>query len=57
MFLPYQITGAAHGIGKELALQYARRGAILVCWDINEKGNIETCDEIKAQGGKAHHYV
>lgn len=51
------ITGAAHGIGKELALQYARRGAIVVCWDINEKGNIETCDEIKAQGGKAHHYV
>ncbi|XP_055912264.1 17-beta-hydroxysteroid dehydrogenase 13 [Eupeodes corollae] len=51
------ITGAAHGIGKDTALEYASKGATIVCWDINERGNIETVKEIKAMGGKAFAYV
>lgn len=44
------VTGAGHGIGKELALRYASLGATVVCWDINEQGNEETTSEIKKQG-------
>jgi len=52
------ITGAGHGIGKELALQYASQGATVVCWDINEKNNKETVKEIDKLGyPKAHAYV
>ncbi|KAF2900616.1 hypothetical protein ILUMI_05571 [Ignelater luminosus] len=52
------ITGAASGIGRELALQYAAEGATVVCWDINEKGNLETVEEIASLGyPKAHAYV
>ena len=32
------ITGAASGIGRLMALEFARRKAILVLWDIDEKG-------------------
>ncbi len=51
------ITGTGHGIGKELALQYSALGATVICWDINEKMNVETIKEIKANGGKAHGYT
>ncbi|OXU28764.1 hypothetical protein TSAR_003283 [Trichomalopsis sarcophagae] len=50
-----QVTGAGHGIGKELALKYASLGATLVCWDINDTNNEETVDEIKKMGGAAAH--
>lgn len=51
------ITGAGHGIGKELAQQYAKLGATVVCWDVNEPTNQETVKLIKSQGGKAHGYT
>ena len=51
------ITGSGHGIGKELALQYAALGATIVCWDINEQLNTETVDLIKTLGGKASGYT
>nr|XP_020756471.1 short-chain dehydrogenase/reductase family 16C member 6 isoform X1 [Odocoileus virginianus texanus] len=41
------ITGAASGLGRLLAIKFARLGAILVLWDINEEGNMETCRMIK----------
>ncbi|XP_011692662.1 PREDICTED: short-chain dehydrogenase/reductase family 16C member 6-like [Wasmannia auropunctata] len=44
------ITGAGHGIGKELAIGYASLGATVVCWDINEKTNNETMNDIKKIG-------
>jgi len=44
------ITGAGHGIGKELAIGYALLGAIVVCWDINEETNKETMNDIKRIG-------
>lgn len=30
------ITGAGHGIGREVALEFGRRGARVVIWDINK---------------------
>lgn len=47
------ITGAGHGMGKCLALQYAALGATVVCADINEKSNSETVTEVKKLGGTA----
>lgn len=51
------ITGAGHGIGKEVSLQYSALGATIVCWDINETLNQETVKLIKSKGGKAHGYT
>jgi all-trans-retinol dehydrogenase (NAD+) len=51
------ITGAGHGMGKELALQYSALGATIVCWDINEKLNQETVKLLKSKGKKAFGYT
>jgi len=51
------ITGAGHGMGKELALQYSALGTTVVCWDINEQMNLETVKLLKSKGGKAHGYT
>ncbi|XP_008048019.1 short-chain dehydrogenase/reductase family 16C member 6 [Carlito syrichta] len=44
------ITGAGSGLGRLLALHFASHGAILVLWDINEEGNMETCRLAKEKG-------
>lgn len=36
------VTGAGHGIGRETCYLYAEQRAILVLWDIDEKGILET---------------
>nr|XP_030715385.1 short-chain dehydrogenase/reductase family 16C member 6-like [Globicephala melas] len=41
------ITGAGSGLGRLLAITFASLGAILVLWDVNEEGNMETCRMIK----------
>lgn len=52
------MTGAGHGIGKELALKYAAEGATVVIWDINKENNEKTAEEIYKLGyGKAHAYT
>lgn len=52
-----QVTGAGHGIGKELALKYASLEATVVCWDLNQRENDETVEEIKQMGtAKAYGY-
>ncbi|GAB1867310.1 NADP-retinol dehydrogenase [Camponotus japonicus] len=47
------VTGAGHGIGKELAIGYASLGATVICWDINEETNKQTMNEIKMMGQNA----
>jgi len=47
------ITGAASGIGKEIALLYARHGASVAIADINQAAAQQTADEINAAGGRA----
>jgi 3-hydroxybutyrate dehydrogenase len=47
------ITGAASGIGKEIALVYAREGARVAIADINGRAAEATAAEIRAGGGDA----
>lgn len=51
------ITGAGHGMGKELSLQYSALGATVVCWDMNEQLNLDTVNLIKSKGKKAFGYT
>lgn len=47
------ITGAASGIGKEIALVYAREGALVAIADLNLDQAGEAAAEIKSKGGQA----
>jgi 3-hydroxybutyrate dehydrogenase len=47
------VTGAASGIGKEIARTYAREGAKVVIADLMLPAAQATADEIKADGGQA----
>jgi 3-hydroxybutyrate dehydrogenase len=47
------ITGAASGIGKEIALRYAAEGGIPVIADLNLDAATATANEIKAKGSDA----
>ena len=50
------ITGAASGIGRQLALQLAKRGAVLALADKDYQGLTETLQQVKAIGGVASLY-
>ncbi|WP_379147120.1 SDR family oxidoreductase [Paenibacillus sp. sgz500992] len=47
------VTGAASGMGKAIALLYAKEGAKVVVSDIHEEAAKGTVDEIKSAGGQA----
>jgi len=47
------VTGAARGIGRQIALTFAGEGAAVACMDINAAGAQDTAAEIAAMGGKA----
>lgn len=47
------VTGAASGMGKAIALTFAKEGACVVVSDLNEDGAKTTVTEIEAIGGKA----
>lgn len=47
------ITGAASGIGKEIALVYAKEGAKIAIADLNLEQAQKAADEIRALGGEA----
>uniref|UniRef100_A0A8D0DUW4 Epidermal retinol dehydrogenase 2 n=1 Tax=Salvator merianae TaxID=96440 RepID=A0A8D0DUW4_SALMN len=47
------ITGSANGIGREVALNFAHLGAILVLWDIDEEGLEETVKLVRENGARA----
>jgi 3-hydroxybutyrate dehydrogenase len=47
------VTGAASGIGKQIALTYAREGAKVAIADLNKAAADATAEEINKAGGKA----
>lgn len=47
------ITGAGSGIGREIALLFARQGATVAVADINDEGAAAVVDEITTSGGAA----
>ncbi len=51
------ITGAAQGIGKEIAFTLAREGANLAICDVNKEGITETRKEIESAGVKVLSFV
>ena len=51
------VTGAGSGIGRGIALGYAREGAHVVVLDINEETAGKTAADIRADGGKALHFT
>jgi 3-oxoacyl-[acyl-carrier protein] reductase len=51
------VTGAGSGIGRAIALGYAREGARAVLLDIDEKSAAEAAKEIRDAGGKAESFA
>jgi acetoin reductase-like protein len=47
------ITGAASGMGRAMALAFAREGATVVVADLNEEGARRVVEEIESAGGQA----
>jgi NAD(P)-dependent dehydrogenase (short-subunit alcohol dehydrogenase family) len=51
------ITGAGSGIGRAIALGYAREGARVVLLDMNEASAAEAAKEIREAGGRAESFA
>ena len=47
------VTGAASGIGRAVALAWAREGAKVVVSDVDRSGGGETVEQVRAAGGEA----
>lgn len=50
------ITGAGSGIGRLLAIRFAKHGARIVVWDLNLEAARETVKIVKDAGGEAFAY-
>jgi len=46
------VTGAGHGMGREMAKQLVKLGVRVACWDINKEGAEETVMEMEKAGGQ-----
>ncbi len=51
------VTGAGSGIGRAIALGYAREGAAVAAFDIDGATAARTAADIRDAGGKAKHFV
>ncbi len=47
------VTGGASGLGRQLALQSAAKGAHVIIWDLNKDAAAKVATEIKKAGGSA----
>jgi NAD(P)-dependent dehydrogenase (short-subunit alcohol dehydrogenase family) len=53
----FQVTGSGRGIGREICLELAKTGAIVVCWSKSSGPNEEVVKKIRERGGKAYAYT
>jgi len=51
------VTGAASGLGRLISLKLSKLGCNVVLVDVNEQGLAQVAQEIKEQGGEAHHFT
>ena len=51
------LTGAGSGIGRAMSLELSRHGCTIVLWDVDERGNTETCRLVRDIGGRAYMYT
>lgn len=51
------VTGASRGIGREIALAFARKGAVVACVATSEAGAAASVQAIEAESGKAKAYA
>ncbi|CAH2303289.1 Hypothetical predicted protein [Pelobates cultripes] len=51
------ITGAAGRQGKHFALEFAKKGATLVLWDVDAEGNENTAQAARKLGVRVHAYI
>lgn len=51
------VTGAGHGIGKAIAQRFAKEGAAIAAYDINQENLKATADEIRQGGGNLQEFV
>lgn len=51
------ITGGGSGLGRLLAIRFAKLGAKVIVWDLNQSGLEETCRLVKEVEGKAFSYI
>lgn len=51
------VTGSGNGIGRLLAIMFAKHDCKVVLWDVNSEGNEETAEEIKKMGKTCYAYT
>ena len=51
------VTGSGSGIGRQIAVEFAKLKSVLVLWDINEESNLETAEIVKQYGGQCYTFT
>ncbi|MBN2157517.1 MAG: SDR family oxidoreductase [Candidatus Lokiarchaeota archaeon] len=51
------LTGGSTGIGRQTALDFAREGAMVTIFDINESGGTQTAEDCKAVGAEKSLFI
>lgn len=51
------VTGAGKGLGRSLAIRFAKLGSSLVLWDVDEESVRAVADEVATYGAHAYPYL
>ncbi len=50
-------SGGGSGIGQVMCVEFAKRGATIVSWDVSASGNSKTEGLVRSAGGTVHTYI